>query len=342
MKQLTLLMVPLVISSSLSWFRPPPPPSQFRPPPPPSQFRPPPDPPPRTSPYVSPEPPFETLSPPEPPLEALSPTEPPPEALSPPEPPDLPDAPFSLVFLLLFDTSCAFSQPVSKAPDLESCLLNMAFVLCDEVASLVYVGDTSFVSKYWYPADCSVVLCWCDFIHSTLPLSMIVIVSVDSTMGWSIPITIPISLPHPFIQVLSERFSKLMLDDELISLVWYFGLSRGPFTAVCSSIFVVLKSFQLWQLNELMHHISIHCLVSSVMEFFPLPISSSNICGFVAGSVMLKIRDTSNTEVLIKGFVAMLKIVDCALVAASILGIISLIVVSNFQDVVLLYSSMVV
>ena len=140
-----------------------------------------------------------------------------------------------------------------------------------------------------------------------------------------------------------------MLDDELISLVWYFGLSRGPFTAVCSlftavcsSIFVVFKSFQLWQLNGLMHHISIHCMVSSVMEFVPLPISSSSLCGFVAGSVMLKIRDTSNTEVLIKGFVAMLKIVDCAIVDASILGIISLIVVSNFQGVVLLYSSMVV
>ncbi|CAN6804818.1 unnamed protein product [Brassica oleracea] len=133
-----------------------------------------------------------------------------------------------------------------------------------------------------------------------------------------------------------------MLDDELISLVWYFGLSRGPFTAVCSSIFVVLKSFQLWQLNGLMHHISIHCPVSSVMEFVPLPISSSTLCGFVAGSVMLKIRDTSNTEVLIKDLVAMLKIVDCALVAASILGIISLIVVSNFQGVISLYSSMVI
>ncbi|CAF1860792.1 unnamed protein product [Brassica napus] len=335
MKQLTLLMAPLVISSSLSWFRPPPSPSQFRPPP---------DQPPRTSPYVPPEPPFETLSPLEPPLEALSPPESSPETLSPPEPPDPPDAPFSLVFLLLFDTSCAFSQPVSKAPDLESCLLNMAFVFCDEVASLVHVGDTSFVSEYWYPADCSVVLCWCDFIHSTLPLSMIVIVYVDSTMGWSIPITISVSLPRPFIQVLSERFSKLMLDDELISLVWYFELSRGPFTAVCicSSIFVVFKSFQLWQLNGLMHHISIHCPVSSVMKFVHLPISSSTLCGFVAGSVMLKIRDTSNTEVLIKGFVAMLKIVDCALVAASILGIISLIVVSNFQGVVSLYSSMVV
>ncbi|KAL0670259.1 hypothetical protein Bca4012_032963 [Brassica carinata] len=181
MKQLTLLMAPLVISSPLSWFHPPPPPSQFRLLP---------DPPPRTFPYVPPEPPFETLSPPE-----SSP-----ETLSPPEPPDPPDAPFSLVFLLLFDTSCAFSQPVSKAPDLESCLLNMAFVFCDEVASLVHVGDTSFVSEYWYPADCSVVLCWCDFIHSTLPLSMIVIVSVDSTMGWSIPITIFVSLPRPFIQ----------------------------------------------------------------------------------------------------------------------------------------------
>ncbi|CAN7006325.1 unnamed protein product [Brassica rapa subsp. trilocularis] len=350
MKQLTLHMAPLVISSSLSWFRPPPPPSQFRLPP---------DPPLCTSPSVLPEPPFETLSPSEPPLEALSPSEPPlealsppeppPETLSPPKPPDPPDAPFTLVFLLLLDTSCAFSQPVSKAPDLESFFLNMVFVFCDEVASLVYVGDTSFVSKYWYPADCSVVLCWCYLIHSTRPLSMIVIVSIESTMGWSIPIIISVSLPRPFIQVLSERFSKLMLDDELISLVWYFGLSRGPFTAVCSfftavcsSIFVILKSFQLWQFNGLMHHISINCLASSVMEFVPLPISLSTLCGFVAGSVMLKIRDTSNTEVLIKGFIAMLKIVDCALVAASILGIISLIVVSNFQGVVSLYSLMVV
>ncbi|KAF2600397.1 hypothetical protein F2Q68_00011507 [Brassica cretica] len=282
MKQLTLLMAPLVISSSLSWFRPPPPPSKFHPPP---------DPPPHTSPYVPPEPPFETLSPSEPlletlspsepPLEALSPPESPPETLSPPEPPDPPDAPFSLVFLLLFDTSCAFSQPVSKAPDLESCLLNMAFVFCDEVASLVYVGDTSFVSKYWYPAVCSVVLCWCDFIHSTLPLSMIVIVSVDSTMGWSIPITISVSLPRPFI------YYAVSLLQYAVPSLWY----SSPFSC---------------------------------------------------GSVMLKIRDTSNTEVLIKGFVAMLKIVDCAIVDASILRIISLIVVSNFQGVVSLYSSMVV
>ncbi|KAH0932265.1 hypothetical protein HID58_009382 [Brassica napus] len=113
MKQLTLHMAPLVISSSLSWFRPPPPPSQFRLPP---------DPPLCTSPSVLPEPPFETLSPSEPPLEALSPSEPPlealsppeppPETLSPPKPPDPPDVPFTLVFLLLLDTSCAFSQPI--------------------------------------------------------------------------------------------------------------------------------------------------------------------------------------------------------------------------------------
>ncbi|CAN7135250.1 unnamed protein product, partial [Brassica rapa subsp. narinosa] len=100
-----------------------------------------------------------------------------------------------------------------------------------------------------------------------------------------------------------------------------------------------------------MPHISIHhvnrvlldsyCLVSSFMEAVPLPISSSTLCGFVAGSLMLKIRNTSNTEVLIKGFLAMLKIVDCALAAASILGVISLIVVSSFQGFVSLYSSMV-
>ncbi|KAG2246674.1 hypothetical protein Bca52824_086302 [Brassica carinata] len=163
-----------------------------------------------------------------------------------------------------------------------------------------------------------------------------------------------------------------MLGDELISLVWYLELSCGlslclalalvrPFTAVfslfivlCSSTFVVLKSLyvQLWQLDGVMPHISIHhvnrvlldsyCLVSSFMEVVPLPISSSTLCGFVAGNLMLKIRNTSNTKVLIKGFVAMLKIVDCALVAASILGVISLIVVSNFQGFVSLYSSMVV
>ena len=104
-----------------------------------------------------------------------------------------------------------------------------------------------------------------------------------------------------------------------------------------------------FQLNGLMPHISTHhvnrivyCPVSAFMEFVLLPISSSTLCDFGVGNVLLKIRDTSNTEVLINGFVAMLKIVDCALVAASVLVFISLIVVSNFQSVISLYNSMVV
>ncbi|KAG2303788.1 hypothetical protein Bca52824_032439 [Brassica carinata] len=244
----------------------------------------------------------------------------------------------------------------------------MAIVFSDEVASVVYVGDRIFVSKCWYPADCRVGHCWCDFIRSPLPFIMLVMVYVDSTMGCSFSITISISLPHPLIQVLSQRFYKLMLSDEWMSLVWYVGLSCGlfpspalvhPFTAVCSSFtavcspfFAVLKSFQLWQLNGFLPHVFIHhvnrvllevyCPVSSVMEFVVLSISSSILCGCVAGSLMLKIRDTSITEVVIKSFVAMLKIVDCALAAASILGVISLIVVSNFQGFVSLYSLMVV
>lgn len=48
------------------------------------------------------------------------------------------------------------------------------------------------------------------------------------------------------------------------------------------------------------------------MEFVFLPISSTTLCGFVAGNLKLKIRDTSNTEVLIKGCLAMLRIVNCA------------------------------
>ncbi|KAJ4915673.1 Uncharacterized protein Rs2_01223 [Raphanus sativus] len=108
---------------------------------------------------------------------------------------------------------------------------------------------------------------------------------------------------------------------------------------------------QLWQLNGVMPHISIHhvnqllldsyCPVSSSMEVVPLPISSSTLCSFVAGSLMLKISDISNNEVLIKGFVAMLKIVDCTLAAASVPEVISLIVVSKFQGFISLYSSMV-
>ncbi|CDY28489.1 BnaC02g36710D [Brassica napus] len=113
----------------------------------------------------------------------------------------------------------------------------------------------------------------------------------------------------------------------LISLVWYLELSFDlsmfltlvrPFTAVCicSSIFAVFKSLcAQWQLNGLMPHIFTHhvkrvvyCPVSAFMEFVLLPISSSTLCGFGVGNVLLKIRDTSNTEVLVKGFVAMLRL----------------------------------
>ncbi|WZY76840.1 hypothetical protein YC2023_023224 [Brassica napus] len=96
-----------------------------------------------------------------------------------------------------------------------------------------------------------------------------------------------------------------------------------------------------------MPHISTHVnrvvyfSVFCFMEFSLLPVSSSTLCSFGVGNVFLKIRDTSNTKVLIKGFVTMLKIVDCALFVASILGFISLIVVFNFQGFISLYSSMV-
>ncbi|KAL0764016.1 hypothetical protein Bca101_080167 [Brassica carinata] len=317
-------------ASHLSRLRLTPPPSQLQVRPPPSQLqvRPPPDPPPCTY------------------LPVL------PEACSPPKPPDPPDVPFNLVLLLLIDG----------------------------VISLVYVDDTCFVSKCLSPAVCSVFLYWyvdwslhrfspIDFIYPPLQFIMLVIVFVDSTMGCPIPIPIPnsisVSLPLPLIQVLSQRFFNLILGDELISLVWYIELSFdlslflalvrpftavcSPFTAVCSSIFVVFESLcAQFQLNGLMPHISTHhvnrivyCPVSAFMEFVLLPISSSTLCGFGVGNVLLKIRDTSNTEVLINGFLAMLKIVDCALVAASILGFISLIVVTNFQGFILLYSSIV-
>ncbi|CAN7081501.1 unnamed protein product [Brassica oleracea var. botrytis] len=89
---------------------------------------------------------------------------------------------------------------------------------------------------------------------------------------------------------------------------------------------LVSLSRPLIQLNGVMPHISIHHVNRVLLD----------------RSLMLKIRNTSNTEVLVKGFVAMLKIVDCALAVASILGVISLIVVSNFQGFVSLCSSMVV
>ncbi|CAF1907914.1 unnamed protein product [Brassica napus] len=169
---------------------------------------------------------------------------------------------------------------------------------------------------------------------------------------------------------LSQRFSNLCFTDVLISLVWYLGFSHGscmylalvrpptavcsPFTVLCSYTFVVFKSFcvQLWQLDGLMFYISIHPVdrvlsdvyypSSFIMELVFLTVSSTTLCGFGAGSSMLEIRDTLNTEVLIKGGLAMLRIVNCALDVVSISGCISLFVVVNSQGFVSLFSLMVV
>ncbi|CAN7017751.1 unnamed protein product [Brassica oleracea var. botrytis] len=197
MKQRTPVMAPLVISSS---------PPHLRPSSPSSHLRSPPDPPPCTPPPV--------------PLEVLSP----------PKPPDPHDASFGPVFLLLFDTSFDPAQALSRTSDLESLLLNLAFVTGDGVVSLMSIGDKVFASKCLYPAVCSLFLCRC--------------------LDWN------------------------------------------------------------------------HDLI------------------FPAKSSMLKIRDTSNAEVLIKGFIAMLRIVNCALVAVSISGFISLIVVSISQGFISLSSLM--
>ncbi|KAH0915739.1 LOW QUALITY PROTEIN: hypothetical protein HID58_030185, partial [Brassica napus] len=224
------------------------------------------------------------------------------EAHSPPKPPD-PLIPFNLVLLLLFDIALlvlhlqAFSQLFSKTPDLKSPLLNLVHVFSDGVISLVYVDDTSFVSKCLSLVGCNVFLYWCvdwilrcfsiiNFIYPHLPFIMLVIVFVDSTMGCSIPISIFVSLPLPLIQLISlVWYLELSFDISLfLSLVRSFTAICSPFAAVCSSIFV---------LNGLMPHISTH---------------------HVNWIVYCLIRDNFNTEVLIKGFVAMLKIVDCALI----------------------------
>ncbi|KAJ4867787.1 Uncharacterized protein Rs2_50668 [Raphanus sativus] len=172
------------VATPLSSAATPSPPAQL-------QLRPPPDPPPCTSSPV--------------PLEACSP----------PKPPDPPDVPLSLLLLLLFDTTS--SQPFSKSPDLKYPLLNLVLVFSHGVISLVYVDDTSFVSKCLSPAVCSVFLYWCvdwspwgpvdwgphrfspsNFTCPPLPFITLVIVFVDSTMGCSIPIFV--SLPLPLIQ----------------------------------------------------------------------------------------------------------------------------------------------
>ncbi|WZZ65999.1 hypothetical protein YC2023_077369 [Brassica napus] len=133
------------------------------------------------------------------------------------------------------------------------------------------------------------------------------------------------------------------------------SLNAGIFTIHRRSTMLSYESYQatnLWQLNGLMFYISIHPVdrvlsdvyypSSFIMELVFLTVSSTTLCGFGAGSSMLEIRDTLNTKVLIKGGLAMLRIVNCALDAVSISGCISLFVVVNSQGFVSLFSLMVV
>ena len=191
--------------------------------------------------------------------------------------------------------------------------------------------------------------------------SQLVNLVVASYTGCSALITTSCFIHLPTIQVVSLRFSNLFTGVVLIVLECSHGLSLAlvrPFTAVCSlstalcsSACVILKYFciLLWQLDVVMSDISIpwvlfvdiYCPLSSSMECVPLPISSSTLSGFVSGSKTFKIRDTSDIEVLIKGSskwcsisyvcVAISRIVNCALAAVSITGIISLNVVFNSQ-----------
>ncbi|KAL0699415.1 hypothetical protein Bca4012_055537 [Brassica carinata] len=112
---------------------------------------------------------------------------------------------------------------------------------------------------------------------------------------------------------LYQRFSNLCFSDVLISLVCYLGFSHGL------SLRLALCAF--------------YCSMQS---------SCCSMQLYLCGSSMLKIRDTSNIEVLIKGCLAILKIVNCALAAVSISGCISLFVVFNSQGFVSFSSSMVV
>ncbi|CAN6886973.1 unnamed protein product, partial [Brassica oleracea] len=191
--------------------------------------------------------------------------------------------------------------------------------------------------------------------------SQLVNLVVASCTGCSALITTSCFIHLPTIQVVSPRFSNLFTGVGLIVLECSPGLSLAlvrPFTAVCSlftalcsSACVILKYFciLLWQLDVVMSDISIpwvlfvdiYCFISSSMECVPLPISSSTLSGFVSGSKTFKIRDTSYIEDLIKGSskwcsiayvcVAISRIVNCALAAVSISGIISLNVVFNSQ-----------
>ncbi|KAL0799510.1 hypothetical protein Bca101_054685 [Brassica carinata] len=137
-----------------------------------------------------------------------------------------------------------------------------------------------------------------------------------------------------FLQIYIRDSQTYASVDVLISLVCYLGfshgLSRTGFVRPLSQMQSSCCSMQLYLCG------------SFFMKVVSLPISATTLCGFGAGSSMLKIRDTSNIEVLIKGCLAILKIVNCALAAVSISGCISLFVVFNSQGFVSFSSSMVV
>lgn len=214
----------------------------------------------------------------------------------------------------------------------------------------------------WVSSSPAVTICF---------ISQLVNLVVDSCTGCSTSCFIHL----PTIQVVSLRFSNLFTGVVLIVLECSRGLSPGPsltmvwpftavcslVTALCSSAFVILKYFciLLWQYDGVMSDISIpwvllvdiYCLFSSSMECVLLPISLSTLSGFVSGSKTFKIIDTSDIEVLIKGSskwcsiayvcVAISRIVNCALAAVSISGIISLNVVFNSQSLLSLCSLVV-
>ncbi|KAF2545283.1 hypothetical protein F2Q70_00019079 [Brassica cretica] len=176
--------------------------------------------------------------------------------------------------------------------------------------------------------------------------SQLVNLVVASCTGCSALITTSCFIHLPTIQVVSLRFSNLFTGVVLIVLECSHGLSLAlvrPFTALD----VVMSDISIpWVL-----FVDIYCPLSSSMECVPLPISSSTLSGFVSGSKTFKIRDTSDIEVLIKGSskwcsisyvcVAISRIVNCALAAVSISGIISLNVVFNSQGLLSLCSLVV-
>nr|VDD29486.1 unnamed protein product [Brassica oleracea] len=176
--------------------------------------------------------------------------------------------------------------------------------------------------------------------------SQLVNLVVASCTGCSALITTSCFIHLPTIQVVSLRFSNLFTGVVLIVLECSHGLSLAlvrPFTALD----VVMSDISIpWVL-----FVDIYCPLSSSMECVPLPISSSTLSGFFSGSKTFKIRDTSDIEVLIKGSskwcsisyvcVAISRIVNCALAAVSISGIISLNVVFNSQGLLSLCSLVV-